>query len=285
MVNISFIKSGHCYHPEFVSKKGGAFAPIMFPATVAVIEHPQQGVLLFDTGYSEHFFAATQRFPEKVYRWITPVHLDEAEILRNQLQARGIGEGDVKHIFLSHFHGDHIGGARDYKSAKYLYHHSSYASLKNLGRFAAVKRGFLPLLLPEDFLSRSQPLLDKEMKCPTGIHGFDDGHDVFDDQSVVAVSLPGHEQGHMGLVVRANDQNIYLLVADACFHRDAYLHGQLPNPIVNIISNDSKAYKSTILRLHELHQQQPDVEIVPCHCKDTLSGILQPNGKNKCPVG
>jgi len=40
-----------------------------------VLRHPHHGIVLFDTGYSPHFMAATARFPQSLYRRVTPVHL------------------------------------------------------------------------------------------------------------------------------------------------------------------------------------------------------------------
>ncbi|MCB0350022.1 MAG: MBL fold metallo-hydrolase [Bdellovibrionales bacterium] len=273
MVNISFLKSGHCFHPEFVSKKGGSFQSVMFPATVALIEHPRYGVLLFDTGYSEHFFTATKKFPEKLYRMVTPVELNQTEILRNQLKERGIGVKDVKNIFLSHFHGDHIGGVKDYPDAQFIYDHASYDSLKNLSNFSALRRAFLPQLLPSNFIERSLPVHSAQMSACAEVEGFLTGYDMFGDQSVVAVYLPGHEIGHMGLIVRANDQKTYLLAADAAYHRDAYLKGCLPHPLARIIIQDYDAYKTTNDKLSHLSVARPEITIIPCHCMDTFTDI------------
>nr|WP_249936876.1 hypothetical protein [Vibrio parahaemolyticus] len=71
-LKIKIFEAGHCVHPGFVVKPGSGIKPRAFPAAVALIQHPTQGNILFDTGYHEHFFSATRPFPERFYAWTTP---------------------------------------------------------------------------------------------------------------------------------------------------------------------------------------------------------------------
>ncbi|HWW61128.1 MAG TPA: hypothetical protein VN181_07165, partial [Thermoanaerobaculia bacterium] len=41
------------------------------------LEHPVHGSSVIDAGYGPHFFDATKPMPQRLYRWTTPVHLDE----------------------------------------------------------------------------------------------------------------------------------------------------------------------------------------------------------------
>lgn len=38
----------------------GSWKQICFPATVGLLQHPELGYILFDTGYAEHFKEATK---------------------------------------------------------------------------------------------------------------------------------------------------------------------------------------------------------------------------------
>jgi len=57
-------------------------------------------------GYADRFETATTPFPERFYRWLTPVTLKPEEALGVQLAGLGIAAGDVRHVVLSHFHAD-----------------------------------------------------------------------------------------------------------------------------------------------------------------------------------
>jgi hypothetical protein len=76
------LETGHCLHPEMSSRIGGSWRACEFPAFVALVRHPQQGWVLFDTGYGQAFHDATRRMPESLYRRVTPVSWLEASISR-----------------------------------------------------------------------------------------------------------------------------------------------------------------------------------------------------------
>ena len=76
---LHILRAGACYHPAGMARKGAGLCPAEFPALVALILHPTEGAVLFDTGYDPAFFAATESVPERFYRWMTPVKLGAGE--------------------------------------------------------------------------------------------------------------------------------------------------------------------------------------------------------------
>lgn len=67
-----FLQAGFCRHPEALTLAGGSLGQVVFPALVGLFLHPQEGPVLFDTGYDPAFFRATHPFPERLYRWLPP---------------------------------------------------------------------------------------------------------------------------------------------------------------------------------------------------------------------
>jgi glyoxylase-like metal-dependent hydrolase (beta-lactamase superfamily II) len=267
-VKIAFIEAGYCRHPEKVAWRGGSWASVSFPASVAVIEHPREGIVLFDTGYSERFFHATQKWPASLYARITPVFLDEGRTARDQLKRIGVAPTDVRHVILSHFHGDHIGGVSDFTRAGFVYDHEGFEAVRGLKGIAALRRAFLPELLPADFEARGRAV-GAWSKGPAELHGFSGAHDVFGDGSVWLVRLPGHARGHAGLLVRTQGRD-YLLAGDACYRRENFTGNSPALAAARLIFDDFSGYKRTLGDLHSLHLARPDLEIVPCHCEKTL---------------
>jgi hypothetical protein len=141
-VTIELLKVGHCFHPEAVVIRGGSWRAQQFPAIVALLKHPSQGYMLFDTGYAKHFIQATTPFPQRLYRWVTPMHLCDKENLLHQLAQRGIAPEDIKHIFISHFHADHIAGLLDFPQARYI---CSKVALQSVMQRSGI-RGLCPLI-------------------------------------------------------------------------------------------------------------------------------------------
>ncbi|MGL1888393.1 MAG: MBL fold metallo-hydrolase [Reichenbachiella sp.] len=272
-MDIKFIEAGYCTHPEFIVKKGGSFKPRLFPATVALIKHPSKGYILFDTGYSEAFYTATSRFPEKLYALLTPVFVNHHNTVAYQLKQHGIAQEDIKHIILSHFHADHIAGIRDFPSAKYHFLNEAYDSVVSLHRFRQVKNGFLKDLLPDDFEKRSNTIVEADLvECGSRLNPIEQSWDIFNDGSLVGMPLPGHVPGHMGLFLEG-DAGEYLLVSDACWIEDQFKHLTSVHPLAYLIIDNKKQYLNTIQKLHELYINAPELTIVPCHCTETYSHL------------
>ncbi len=117
-VDVTLMQSGYCCHPQAIVEKGATWKPAHFPALYAHIMHPLHGHILFDTGYSDWFFKTTQVFPFRLYKTLTPVHLQKAESAVEQLAKQGVQPSDVGTIIISHFHADHIAGLKDFPNAQ-----------------------------------------------------------------------------------------------------------------------------------------------------------------------
>lgn len=273
-VRVSFIEAGFTKHLEAVSMLGGRWKTIRFPASVAVIEHPREGVILFDTGYSARFQEQTKHFPNRFYSLITPVTIAPEHTALAQLAKRGISVRDVRHVILSHFHADHIGGACDFPFAKYIYRGQSYRAVRDRSAWGALRAGFLSGLLPQDFTSRGRVLEDKDFVIGQyGFSPYDVACDLFGDGRLLVVDLPGHAAGQIGLLVRAGLRERYFLVADACWGERSYRELRSPNPIVRAIFDDWGAYKETLGKIQSLSVSEPTIKIVPCHCDQTLAEL------------
>jgi len=99
-VSLKILRAGWCQHLECMADRGGRLAPVQFPALCGLIQHPDHGWILYDTGYAEHFFQATRALPERLYRSAVPVQLPVVEQLGAQLHELGIGPGDIRYVII-----------------------------------------------------------------------------------------------------------------------------------------------------------------------------------------
>ena len=60
MASITAFRVGHCTHPSCMVLKGSGLASRCFPSRAYLIE-TRAGLYLWDTGYAEHFRAATSK--------------------------------------------------------------------------------------------------------------------------------------------------------------------------------------------------------------------------------
>jgi glyoxylase-like metal-dependent hydrolase (beta-lactamase superfamily II) len=278
-VDLTLLAAGYCTQSEHILFRNGASRTIRFPALFALIRHPTQGAILFDTGYTARFFQETAHLPYRLYRLATPVYLQPEETAIRQVATYGVDAEDVRHIIISHFHADHICGLRDFPQARFFYFADALIAVQKLRGLYAVRAGFLPGLLPADFIARAQPLSQAQLHpLPPAFSPFEKGLDLFSDGSLVAVRLPGHAPGQMGLFVQSVEAR-YFLAADAVWHSRAYRENILPHGIVRLIFHDWRAYCTSFAQVCALHRLQPAVRIIPSHCaeiSDQYAGIATP---------
>lgn len=270
-VKVSIFTAGFCTCPEHIAIQGGQRGNIRFPAMFALFEHPTFGAMLFDTGYSYRFFEETRRFPNRLYRLLTPVTLREEQLAVNQLSRLNLRPTDITKIFISHFHADHIAALGDFPRAKYVYLPQAFDSVRNRRGLAALSRAHLPGLIPTDFLQRAEPLPVSGLKpLPPEFKPFTHGFDLLGDESLLAVELPGHAAGQMGLFARDKSGDAYFFVADAAWLRRSICENRPPHRIANLLFPDPRAYRATLASLNAFQANWPHVRIIPSHCEQTL---------------
>ncbi len=249
-----------------MTRRGASWRPRRFPAGFALIEHRTRGAVLFDTGYAPQFAAATRAFPERLYRWMTPVTLDAQETAASQLAARGIGADDVGTIVVSHFHADHVAGLRDFSNAAIVCSRAAWDGVRECGRLGGLRRAFLRELLPSDVaerLSFAEEL--RAVEIPGALGAFGVARDCFGDGSALVVPLPGHADGHIGLYLPHTPDGPLLLIGDAAWSHAGYARCTPPPVVTTAFLGDTARYRETLRKLAALHRAEPHLRIVPAH--------------------
>jgi glyoxylase-like metal-dependent hydrolase (beta-lactamase superfamily II) len=262
-VRMQLFTTGLTRHSKHLVQRGAERIEIPFHATFALIEHPTEGITLFDTGYAPRFFAATRQFPYSLYKKITPVETSEELSAVQALQRLGIRPEQVRRIILSHFHADHICGLKDFPDADFITSMSAWEAVRGKRGFAAVRRGFLPQLLPADFSDR---LCTLDHFHDPGMGPLPRAHDLFGDGSARLFELPGHAAGQTGVLLQTGEAERKFLVADPAWTTEAIQENVMPHFITRAIVDSFKDLRATLARLHDFHHRYPDVEIIPTHC-------------------
>jgi len=266
-LTFKWLDAGYCVHPEFIAKKGGRLKLIEFPAFFAVIEDPQIGIILYDTGYNQMFLDETKRFPNKLYSTITPVTYKSGNSAKEQLEKMGKKPDDVKIIIISHFHADHISGLKDFPNAQYVYSKKEWDSLKNLKGFKALRNAFLPNLIPDDFKERSIYFEDLQSTSHTkSLQEFNQVKKITKDSSILLVPLPGHTVGQIGIYFTLNKSKDIFIVADATWASQSIKENLKPHFIAMKFTKEKKRYIETLTKLHNIYNNFKNVEMLPSHC-------------------
>ncbi len=169
----------------------GGWSRGTLPVNAFLVEHPR-GLCLFDTGQSARAARPGYLPVWHPYLRLARFELTAADEVAAQLGRLGHHPQDVAVVVLSHLHTDHAGTVDAFPGAEVLASRTEWQRASGLG---GRLRGYLPQHWPADVAPR---LVDFGGP-PRGPFGAT--HDVFSDGALLLVPLPGHTDGHLGLLV------------------------------------------------------------------------------------
>lgn len=246
--------------------------PLCFPAGWALINHPVHGPVLFDCGYGAAARTAMQRGLRRIYRHVLGACCPPGTDPSLLLTSVGLNPREVRHVVLSHFHPDHIGGLHEFPAAACIAHADAWKQVRDGSSLNHLHAQIWRELLPVDLAARLR-LLSTDGKSPLqgALAVFGEGWDLFGDGSLLAIELPGHAEGQIGLALEVDGQ-LVLLVADAFWRREQLDQWRAPRWWVRLLAiRDTRAYAGTLQRLRGFRDANPGAWIIPAHCAATLA--------------
>lgn len=264
--------AGYCLSKENIVIRKGRNRDIKFPATYGVIRHPREGWILFDTGYTHRFHTETSRFPARIYAMLTPTTIKPEEEAVAGIKEMGIDPGEIRHIIVSHFHADHVGGLKDFPNARFYCTEKAFYQAINYRGFAAVRRGILPGLLPDDLAERVD-LIDRGNRSQIEDKDLGKMTDLFGDGSVLLPFLPGHAAGQIGALLETEEGKVFL-AADSAWVRENYRNYDLPSPVVRLFFDSWADYTTSLRKVQSFWKNHPDIPVIPTHCEETRLNYL-----------
>ncbi len=211
------------------------------------LHHPTRGLFIVDTGV-EH---ALKSDPEHAaIRGVVTsfMHMDKM-VMHTDTKAWLAQQNEpVSGVLLTHLHLDHVSGIRDLPTETPVYS----------GPGEAHERGAVNVLL--------QPIMDRELEghppvrewqfTPDPDGAFAGILDVFGDQSVFALSVPGHTPGSAAYLVRT-PRGPVLLTGDACHTSWGWENGVEPGSF----SSDRPKSADSLARLIRFAAKHPGIDV------------------------
>lgn len=259
MASLSEFNVGYCTHPACMALNGAGLGSRCFPARAYLIQG-RQGLYLWDTGYASHFLDAAQGI-YRLYTLVTPVHLEEQEPLIRQLHARGVHANDLDAIVVSHFHADHIAGLKDFPGVRIICAREAWESIRLLRGIRALRKAFLPGLVPGDMTERL--VFDDQLErapLPGELHPFTHGYALDAAGEIFLVALPGHAAGQLGAFVRT-DRGWILLASDSAWAPENYTELRGPSELSFLVQHNRSSYYQTLRKLQQLHSSGVDIRL------------------------
>jgi glyoxylase-like metal-dependent hydrolase (beta-lactamase superfamily II) len=261
---LSVLDTGFCTARSNFVARGTGWHDVRCHAPAFLLQHPDRGALLFDTGYAPRILDAFAHWPDRLYKYATPTTLGMPALL--QLDRYGVQQRDVRTVIVSHLHADHVAGLRDFPDARFVVTQQALSLQQHVASFGAVRRGVLQRLFPDDFAARASVIADFDGAI---LPHLGRTHDLLGDGSVLLVALPGHARGQIGALVRSVRGDV-LLCADGAWTSQAYREQRPPHWITAAMQDDMIALAGTLRTLREFSVARPDVTILPTHCPETL---------------
>ncbi|OBK19331.1 MBL fold metallo-hydrolase [Mycobacterium asiaticum] len=239
----------------------GSMAPPGTPLVCHVLlVETDQGLLLVDTGFGSLDCADPARVGP--FRHAMRPAFQITETAAHQIEELGFRRSDVRHIVVTHFDFDHIGGIADFPEA-FIHVTTAEArgavhapSIRERVRYRSVQWAHAPKLVEHSPAGEAW----RGFASAKSLDEVGDG--------VVLVPMPGHTRGHAAVAVDAGNHWI-LHCGDAFYH-----HGTLDGSRVpfllraqeELFSFNRKQLHQNQARLAELYQRrQADLVIVCAH--------------------
>lgn len=239
----------------------------MRPVGGALVAHvllveTEQGLVLVDTGFGLADVASPGRRLGPTRHVIRPV-LDPEETAARQVERLGHARTDVRHIVLTHFDLDHIGGLADFPDASV---HVTTAEVD--GAMRAPSRQERQRFRPAQWAHG--PKLVEHTPAGEPWRGFAAAQPLAEvDAGIVLISLPGHTRGHLAVAVDAGDR--WVLHAGDAFYTEGTIDGSGRTPIQlrlmeRLVAFDARQVRDNHARLTELRRDGgDDLLIVSAH--------------------
>ena len=231
---------------------------IIVPIHAYLIDHPKSGLILVDTGINWKQAHRHDRYYKGTLHYV----LDNDEYLLTreqelpaQVERLGYRCEDIRTVILTHFHEDHVGGLRYVPEAKVVAAKAEWQALK-MKAF-----GIVPIIYRPSI--EAVKVWEPVSFTSGPFHSFDASQDLLDDGSVILLPTPGHDPGHLVVLVRMDGYEI-LIAGDIL-----YTLRHLAVDEVRAIMFGGKFLEQqqidSIRRIQRLRQALPNMVIVAGH--------------------
>jgi glyoxylase-like metal-dependent hydrolase (beta-lactamase superfamily II) len=239
------------------------------PALCALIHHPKEGLILYDTGYSTRFYDATDKWPYRIMRYLTPAKITADNDIDVQLEKAGLAPSHIKRIILGHGHVDHVPGVIRFPHASLMVEKREWHAMDKPA-LSAFRHGYLTSLYRG--IHNPIDLIDLQANGqPFG--PFRKTLDLFGDGTLRLVHLPGHTIGQMGLYLTLETGKKIFFIGDACWLSESFETNTPPSFVIRAFVDSYRDFTDTLTRIHYFHKTEPDVLIIPTHCPKAFDAL------------
>ncbi|MEK6805996.1 MAG: MBL fold metallo-hydrolase [Pseudomonadota bacterium] len=250
-MSLSSLPTGSMDSQAGLAYRGGRFSePRRFSMDAILVRHPR-GDLLFDAGFGKDIDSHFQQLPALMrtlskYQKGTPAG--------EQLSANGYAIKNLAGVVLTHAHFDHVSGLDSLPGVPVWVNQAESDFIEGGSRNSALARSFGALNYKR-YAFNGGPYL-----------GFASSLDVWGDGSVLLVPAPGHTPGSIIAFIALPSGVRYVLLGDLVWQMEGIeLPAERPWLPRRLIGEDDAQVRGQIAQIAALHQQFPQLRLVPAH--------------------
>jgi glyoxylase-like metal-dependent hydrolase (beta-lactamase superfamily II) len=250
-VSLSLIKCGLMTSKQSFIFRGGSWSEeYRSGMTAALVRHPR-GSFLFDAGFGSNVDQHVASMPWLMQKLANYQKETPASV---QLDEHGFPPDQLKTIFISHSHWDHVSGAEDFPNAEVWLSKEEAAYVAGLNQTELIKK-----------LQGKLKLRTIELSGPP-YENFERSLDLYGDGTVVFVPLEGHTPGSIGMFVNLRSGKRFFFIGDLTWAIEGIqIPTERPWLSRRLVDFDEEGVRRSIVKVHNLASRYPGLVIVPAH--------------------
>jgi glyoxylase-like metal-dependent hydrolase (beta-lactamase superfamily II) len=225
---------------------------LRLPIPAFLIEHPNAGLVLVDTGFHPSVAVDERPFGRLGGLIFKDLEMTPEQAVPGQMRERGFDPDDVRTVVLTHLHADHASGISQFPNATFVLSEAEWSAAAAGGP----RQGYFRHHFDHAFDYR---LLDFDSPGADSFASFGRAFDLFGDGSLMLVYTPGHSAGHLSVVARLAGREL-LLAGDAVFTMPDLEGAPLP-----FATLDGHLAGRSLYEIGLYRRETPSALIVPGH--------------------
>mgnify|MGYP000061575506 FL=1 len=189
------------------------------------------------------------------------------------LQANGVNANTLAGVLLTHAHWDHTSGLGDLDNVQVFLHPAERLTVSPHSDSTNILADVVKPEQMQDVVFDDGPLL-----------GFARSADFFKDGSVVAVEMPGHTLGSLGVFLRLQDGRAALLIGDTSWTLEGVCRPAHKPEMARIADTDLHRVDVALAQLHQLAKAHDDLLVVPAHDARALAALQSGKWTSTCAL-
>lgn len=220
-VRLHAFNTGTVTVPRGAAARGqGWFSRVTMDVPAFVLEHPTEGLIVFDLGLPPQIADNPRRHMGRLNHFFAPFRMQKGQELPVLMKRAGLDPARVRWVILSHRHFDHVGSLREFSQATVVVSRREWEAARGLIK-GQKDREPPPA---ERFDGLTTRLID--FSTAPAYAAFEHGVDLLGDGSLILLDASGHTAGSMAAFARVTPYGA-LMTGDASWTQ---MNWSLPAP-------------------------------------------------------